>query len=181
MSNCVITTFLGNARMMAREGQRGGALDQGGQGLSNSAELLLTLCHPLCSAECLDSPPEEDQNFQEGNFGRPKFPGRAFKNLSLKTHRAGSRLSRSGHLNLAPWGWMSREKEEGLVEGCCPFLGTFVTDLLMLDIAMEEYLEGNAINHQKNKLHPILSAGAPILAGQQNSRTRKTGHSQSQG
>ena len=77
---------------------------------------------------------------------------------------------------------MSREKEEGLVEeGCCPFLGTFLTDLLMLDIAMEEYLEGNAINHQKNKLHPILSAGAPILAGQQNSRTGKTGHSQPQG
>ncbi|CAK7321025.1 Ral guanine nucleotide dissociation stimulator [Vulpes lagopus] len=65
VSNCVITTILGNARMMAWEGQRGGALGQDGQ------------------------------------------------------------------------------------EGVVHFLGTFLTDLLMLDAAMEEYLEGDEINHQR--------------------------------
>ncbi|CAD7670156.1 unnamed protein product [Nyctereutes procyonoides] len=41
--------------------------------------------------------------------------------------------------------------------GCHPFLGTFLTDLLMLDTAMEEYLEENEINHRKNKEYGVMT------------------------
>ncbi|CAD7682169.1 unnamed protein product [Nyctereutes procyonoides] len=43
-------------------------------------------------------------------------------------------------------------------KGAVPFLGTFLTDLLMLDTAMEEYLEENEINHQKkNKEYRVMT------------------------
>ncbi|CAD7668996.1 unnamed protein product [Nyctereutes procyonoides] len=42
--------------------------------------------------------------------------------------------------------------------GVVPFLGTFLTDLFMLDTAMEEYLEGNEVNHRKkNKEYRVLT------------------------
>ncbi|XP_038541434.1 ral guanine nucleotide dissociation stimulator-like isoform X6 [Canis lupus familiaris] len=45
------------------------------------------------------------------------------------------------------------DPEEGLYSwkqcGVVPFLGSFLTELFMLDTAMEEYLEGNEVNHRK--------------------------------
>ncbi|CAD7690632.1 unnamed protein product [Nyctereutes procyonoides] len=47
--------------------------------------------------------------------------------------------------------WCSRR-------GVVPFLGTFLTDLFMLDTAMEEYLEGNEVNHRKkNKEYRVMT------------------------
>ncbi|XP_040493857.1 ral guanine nucleotide dissociation stimulator-like isoform X8 [Ursus maritimus] len=43
-------------------------------------------------------------------------------------------------------------------QGVVPFLGTFLTKLLMLDTAVEVYLEGNEINHQKrNKEYQVMT------------------------
>ncbi|XP_045642400.1 ral guanine nucleotide dissociation stimulator-like isoform X2 [Ursus americanus] len=43
-------------------------------------------------------------------------------------------------------------------KGVVPFLGTFLTELVMLDTAMEDYLEGNEINHQKrNKEYQVMT------------------------
>eukprot|EP00071_Canis_lupus_P042538 XP_022276095.1 ral guanine nucleotide dissociation stimulator-like isoform X5 [Canis lupus familiaris] len=41
--------------------------------------------------------------------------------------------------------WKRRQQQQGVV----PFLGSFLTELFMLDTAMEEYLEGNEVNHRK--------------------------------
>nr|XP_044627704.1 ral guanine nucleotide dissociation stimulator-like [Equus asinus] len=40
-----------------------------------------------------------------------------------------------------------RQQQHGIV----PFLGTMLTDLIMLDTAMEDYVNGNEINHEKKK------------------------------
>ncbi|XP_070115180.1 ral guanine nucleotide dissociation stimulator-like isoform X1 [Equus caballus] len=40
-----------------------------------------------------------------------------------------------------------RQQQKGIV----PFLGTMLTDLIMLDTAMEDYVNGNEINHEKKK------------------------------
>nr|XP_044627706.1 ral guanine nucleotide dissociation stimulator-like [Equus asinus] len=40
-----------------------------------------------------------------------------------------------------------RQQQQGIV----PFLGTMLTDLIMLDTAMEDYVNGNEINHEKKK------------------------------
>ncbi|XP_005622170.2 ral guanine nucleotide dissociation stimulator-like isoform X3 [Canis lupus baileyi] len=50
--------------------------------------------------------------------------------------------------------WKRRQQQQGVV----PFLGTFLTELFMLDTAMEEYLEGNEVNHRKkNKEYRVLT------------------------
>ncbi|XP_070365753.1 ral guanine nucleotide dissociation stimulator-like isoform X1 [Equus asinus] len=38
-----------------------------------------------------------------------------------------------------------------MAQGIVPFLGTMLTDLIMLDTAMEDYVNGNEINHEKKK------------------------------
>ncbi|XP_070099173.1 ral guanine nucleotide dissociation stimulator-like isoform X3 [Equus caballus] len=40
-----------------------------------------------------------------------------------------------------------RQQQKGIV----PFLGSMLTDLIMLDTAMEDYVNGNEINHEKKK------------------------------
>ncbi|XP_038541442.1 ral guanine nucleotide dissociation stimulator-like 3 isoform X2 [Canis lupus familiaris] len=50
--------------------------------------------------------------------------------------------------------WKRRQQQQGVV----PFLGSFLTELFMLDTAMEEYLEGNEVNHRKkNKEYRVLT------------------------
>ncbi|XP_058423296.1 ral guanine nucleotide dissociation stimulator-like isoform X8 [Diceros bicornis minor] len=84
------------------------------------------------------------------------------------------------------WADVSRESSEQLKEFCShdkslrrelmtkgvvPYLGTFLGDLLMLHLAMGDYLEGSEINLQKRtELQPVLPARAPGLVGQQNTQ-----------
>ncbi|XP_073916361.1 ral guanine nucleotide dissociation stimulator-like [Castor canadensis] len=42
-----------------------------------------------------------------------------------------------------------QQKEVGDIKGIIPYLGTFLTDLEMLDNSMEDYLHGGAINFEK--------------------------------
>ncbi|XP_044937740.1 ral guanine nucleotide dissociation stimulator-like [Mustela putorius furo] len=45
-----------------------------------------------------------------------------------------------------------------MTQGVVPYLGTFLCDLVVLDTAMEDYLEGNEINHRKkNKEYRVLT------------------------
>ncbi|XP_044937730.1 ral guanine nucleotide dissociation stimulator-like 1 isoform X1 [Mustela putorius furo] len=44
-------------------------------------------------------------------------------------------------------------------KGVVPYLGTFLCDLVVLDTAMEDYLEGNEINHRKKNKVSIRSPG----------------------
>ncbi|XP_034506363.1 ral guanine nucleotide dissociation stimulator-like isoform X2 [Ailuropoda melanoleuca] len=53
--------------------------------------------------------------------------------------------NRFANLGMALRGAQKRVQKKGVV----PFLGTFLTELVMLDTAMEDYLEGCEINHQK--------------------------------
>nr|XP_055196030.1 ral-GDS-related protein-like isoform X2 [Nyctereutes procyonoides] len=52
--------------------------------------------------------------------------------------------------------WRAQKRLQ--MKGVVSFLATFFTDLMMLDMAMEKYLEGNEINHQKkNKEYKVMT------------------------
>ncbi|XP_077333619.1 ral guanine nucleotide dissociation stimulator isoform X3 [Lithobates pipiens] len=44
-----------------------------------------------------------------------------------------------------------QQRELGVMQGTIPYLGTFLTDLVMLDTAMKDYLEGSLINFEKRR------------------------------
>ncbi|KAE8582578.1 hypothetical protein XENTR_v10020175 [Xenopus tropicalis] len=44
-----------------------------------------------------------------------------------------------------------QQREMGVMQGTIPYLGTFLTDLVMLDTAMKDYLESGLINFEKRR------------------------------
>ncbi|XP_057212808.1 ral guanine nucleotide dissociation stimulator isoform X1 [Triplophysa rosa] len=44
-----------------------------------------------------------------------------------------------------------QHRDMGVVQGTIPYLGTFLTDLVMLDTAMKDHLEGGLINFEKRR------------------------------
>nr|XP_016854468.1 PREDICTED: ral guanine nucleotide dissociation stimulator [Anolis carolinensis] len=44
-----------------------------------------------------------------------------------------------------------QQREMGVMQGTIPYLGTFLTDLVMLDTAVKDYLEGGLINFEKRR------------------------------
>ncbi|XP_053138198.1 ral guanine nucleotide dissociation stimulator isoform X2 [Hemicordylus capensis] len=44
-----------------------------------------------------------------------------------------------------------QQREMGVMQGTIPYLGTFLTDLVMLDTAMKGYLDGGLINFEKRR------------------------------
>ncbi|XP_029142577.1 ral guanine nucleotide dissociation stimulator [Protobothrops mucrosquamatus] len=44
-----------------------------------------------------------------------------------------------------------QQRELGVMQGTIPYLGTFLTDLVMLDTAMKDYLDGGLINFEKRR------------------------------
>ncbi|XP_070621950.1 ral guanine nucleotide dissociation stimulator-like [Erythrolamprus reginae] len=46
---------------------------------------------------------------------------------------------------------LQRQEEKGVMQGAIPYLGTFLTDLVMLDTFMKDKLEGNLINFEKRR------------------------------
>ncbi|KAM9007692.1 ral guanine nucleotide dissociation stimulator-like 1 [Ara ararauna] len=43
------------------------------------------------------------------------------------------------------------KKDMGVIQGAVPFLGTFLTDLIMIDTALPDYVEGGLINFEKRQ------------------------------
>uniref|UniRef100_M3XPU2 Ras-GEF domain-containing protein n=1 Tax=Mustela putorius furo TaxID=9669 RepID=M3XPU2_MUSPF len=53
---------------------------------------------------------------------------------------------------------LQRAQKGLLKKGVVPYLGTFLSDLVVLDTAMEDYMEGSEINHhKKNKEYQVLT------------------------
>ncbi|XP_030391016.1 ral guanine nucleotide dissociation stimulator isoform X6 [Gopherus evgoodei] len=44
-----------------------------------------------------------------------------------------------------------QQREMGVIQGTIPYLGTFLTDLVMLDTAMKDFLDGGLINFEKRR------------------------------
>ncbi|NWX86862.1 GNDS protein, partial [Nothoprocta pentlandii] len=44
-----------------------------------------------------------------------------------------------------------QQREMGVMQGTIPYLGTFLTDLVMLDTAMKDFLDGGLINFEKRR------------------------------
>ncbi|XP_045670732.1 ral guanine nucleotide dissociation stimulator-like isoform X6 [Ursus americanus] len=98
----------------------------------------------------------------ENTWGKvSRKPLRIFQKLCSKDTTQGRNLlikerpsNRFATLVMALRGAQKRMQKKGVV----PFLGTFLTELVMLDTAMEDYLEGNEINHQKrNKEYQVMT------------------------
>ncbi|XP_015352876.1 ral guanine nucleotide dissociation stimulator isoform X6 [Marmota marmota marmota] len=59
--------------------------------------------------------------------------------------------SKFATLEMNPKRTQRRPKESGVIQGTVPYLGTFLTDLVMLDTAMKDYLYGRLINFEKRR------------------------------
>nr|XP_035963950.1 ral guanine nucleotide dissociation stimulator isoform X13 [Halichoerus grypus] len=59
--------------------------------------------------------------------------------------------SKFATLEMNPKRAQKRPKETGVIQGTVPYLGTFLTDLVMLDTAMKDYLYGRLINFEKRR------------------------------
>ncbi|KAM4847573.1 ral guanine nucleotide dissociation stimulator isoform X1 [Urocitellus parryii] len=59
--------------------------------------------------------------------------------------------SKFATLEMNPKRTQRRPKESGIIQGTVPYLGTFLTDLVMLDTAMKDYLYGRLINFEKRR------------------------------
>ncbi|XP_014400683.1 PREDICTED: ral guanine nucleotide dissociation stimulator isoform X2 [Myotis brandtii] len=59
--------------------------------------------------------------------------------------------SKFATLEMNPKRAQKRPKETGVIQGTIPYLGTFLTDLVMLDTAMKDFLYGRLINFEKRR------------------------------
>ncbi|XP_071656066.1 ral guanine nucleotide dissociation stimulator-like 1 [Patagioenas fasciata] len=58
---------------------------------------------------------------------------------------------------------------KGVTQGTVPYLGTFLTDLVMLDTALQDYLEGGLINFEKRRREFEVIAQIKLLQSSCNS------------
>ncbi|XP_047555116.1 ral guanine nucleotide dissociation stimulator isoform X1 [Lutra lutra] len=62
-----------------------------------------------------------------------------------------------------------KEMPQGVIQGTVPYLGTFLTDLVMLDTAMKDYLYGRLINFEKRRKEFEVIAQIKLLQSACNS------------
>ncbi|XP_058141024.2 ral guanine nucleotide dissociation stimulator-like [Dasypus novemcinctus] len=74
-------------------------------------------------------------------------------NLSQSCELIIKEISKFSTLELKPKRTQKKEQQQemGVIEGIVPCLGTFLTQFLMVDNAMKEYLEGRMVNFEKRR------------------------------
>ncbi|XP_032722059.1 ral guanine nucleotide dissociation stimulator isoform X6 [Lontra canadensis] len=77
--------------------------------------------------------------------------------------------SKFATLEMNPKRAQKRPKEMGVIQGTVPYLGTFLTDLVMLDTAMKDYLYGRLINFEKRRKEFEVIAQIKLLQSACNS------------
>ncbi|XP_032904785.1 ral guanine nucleotide dissociation stimulator isoform X4 [Amblyraja radiata] len=69
-----------------------------------------------------------------------------------------------------------QQKELGVMQGTIPYLGTFLTDLVMLDTAVKDHLDGGLINFEKRRKEFEVIAQIKLLQSACNNYSFKPDH-----
>uniref|UniRef100_A0A8C3W0Q6 Ral guanine nucleotide dissociation stimulator n=1 Tax=Catagonus wagneri TaxID=51154 RepID=A0A8C3W0Q6_9CETA len=157
VANCVITTCLGDRSVTARDRAR--VVEHWIQ-VARECRLLknFSSLYAILSALQSNSIHRLKKTWEE--VSRESF--RIFQKLSeIFSDENNYSLSREllikegtskfATLEMNPKRAQKRPKEPGVIQGTVPYLGTFLTDLVMLDTAMKDYLYGRLINFEKRR------------------------------
>ncbi|XP_015989418.2 ral guanine nucleotide dissociation stimulator isoform X3 [Rousettus aegyptiacus] len=157
VANCVITTCLGDRNVTARDRAR---VVEHWIEVARECRVLknFSSLYAILSALQSNSIHRLKKTWEE--VSRDSF--RIFQKLSeIFSDENNYSLSREllikegtskfATLEMNPKRAQKRPKETGVIQGTVPYLGTFLTDLVMLDTAMKDYLYGRLINFEKRR------------------------------
>ncbi|XP_029777017.1 ral guanine nucleotide dissociation stimulator isoform X1 [Suricata suricatta] len=157
VANCVITTCLGDRTVTARDRAR---VVEHWIEVARECRILknFSSLYAILSALQSNSIHRLKKTWEE--VSRDSF--RTFQKLSeIFSDENNYSLSREllikegtskfATLEMNPKRAQKRPKETGVIQGTVPYLGTFLTDLVMLDTAMKDYLYGTLINFEKRR------------------------------
>nr|XP_044627748.1 ral guanine nucleotide dissociation stimulator-like [Equus asinus] len=148
VANCVMTSCLGDPNMTAQG--RAKVLEQWIE-VARECQALRNFSSLYAIVSALQSMPIYRLNKTWGKVSRKSC--RKFKKLCDEDNSLSWELlikkqpSKFATLLRTLQRGQKRQQQKGIV----PFLGSMLTDLIMLDTAMEDYGNGNEINHEKKK------------------------------
>nr|XP_015105297.1 ral guanine nucleotide dissociation stimulator isoform X3 [Vicugna pacos] len=175
VANCVITTCLGDRNVTARDRAR---VVEHWIEVARECRVLknFSSLYAILSALQSNSIHRLKKTWEE--VSRDSF--RIFQKLSeIFSDENNYSLSREllikegtskfATLEMNPKRAQKRPKETGVIQGTVPYLGTFLTDLVMLDTAMKDYLYGRLINFEKRRKEFEVIAQIKLLQSACNS------------
>ncbi|XP_006834970.1 PREDICTED: ral guanine nucleotide dissociation stimulator [Chrysochloris asiatica] len=157
VANCVITTCLGDRNMKAPDRAR---VVEHWIEVARECRILknFSSLHAVLSALQSNSIHRLKKTWEEVSRESVRIFQKLSEIFSDENNYSLSRellikegTSKFATLEMNPRRAQKRQRELGVIQGTVPYLGTFLTDLVMLDTAMKDYLYGRMINFEKRR------------------------------